>query len=44
MSEAAITLLHWSTARRETRIADYGNVYEFECARKWAAHIIGASC
>ena len=44
MSEDAITLLHWSTAWRETSIADCGNVYEFECARRWAAHIIGASC
>lgn len=44
MSEEAITLLHWSTAWRETRIADYGNAVELECAREWAAHIIGASC
>jgi hypothetical protein len=39
MSDNAIVLLFWANAYRNTRIADYENWYEMECARRWAAYI-----
>ena len=39
MSEAATLLLYWANAYRNTRIADYDNVYERNNARGWAEYI-----
>ncbi len=42
MSDNATTLLHWANAYRLTRIADYDNTHELQCARVWANFIITA--
>lgn len=44
MSSDAKTLMHWVNGWRDTAIADYGNEYEFFCARDWASYIIGQGC
>jgi hypothetical protein len=44
MSQDAKTLMHWIKGWRDTAIADYANVYEFWCARRWAEYIIGRGC
>lgn len=44
LSDDAKTALHWINSWRDTRVADYGNEYEFWCARDWAAHIIAGCC
>ena len=41
MSQDAKTLMHWISAYRGTRVADYSNGYEHDCVCKWASYIIG---
>ena len=42
MSDDAKSLLFWIGLYQFKGIADYRNDYERECARAWAAYIIGA--